>query len=298
MRDATAAPALSVVITDFNGWAQTEVCLQHLRASSYRDFHVIVVDHGTTDETANGLATFAECTRVAASPDLWWTGATNVGIRKAMELGATRIMLLNNDGYVTPTTLAELMVGVSAYPDHVIAPVQRGTSSDAVVVARAGTCFTLGFPTIVLPYMRKLTSGVGGLVPTRMIIGGRGVIVPVSVFDSVGLFDEAALPHYAADHDFYMRCRQHDVALRIAPTASVAIDDTRTTIAKNLGSMKLAEFVASFSNPRSHRNIATLRTLFGRYYPIRPLYYVGVALNVLRYAISYLVARLLAPLRR
>ena len=298
MTEDAKAPTVYIVITDFNGWAQTKTCLQRLRESDYQDFAVIVVDHGTSDETAEGLSNFPGIIRVHAEADLWWTGATNVGIRKALELGAGQIMLLNNDCYVDPSTIGELVNASRTSAGQVIAPVQLDAETGETLVARVSTCFTLGFPTFVLPYMKKVPPDGSGILATRLIVGGRGVVIPAGVFDAVGLFDEDALPHYAADHDFYLRCREQGIGLFVATRASVAIDNTRTTAARNLGDMKWREFKDSLREPRSHRNVATLVTLFKRHYPIRPLFFVGVFLNLVRYLLSYVLLRILRLVRR
>ena len=287
----SAATPIYVVITDFDGWDQTQICLRDLQRSSYKNLKVIVVDHGLTDETARGLKDFPSCTRIAAESTLWWTGATNIGIRSALEQGAQYIMLLNNDCYVAADTVARLIDLFDETTLQVIAPLQISAHTGEVLAGRITTCFTLGFPTVALPGKTSLLGDLSGLVATNLIIGGRGVVVPRAVFSAVGLFDEANLPHYGADHDFYLRCRQAGIPMAIAPAATVAMDETRTTVSRNLGSMTLGEFFRSFKDPRSHRNLSVLRTLFSRYYPIKGLYLVGVALNVLRYCLSYLLQR-------
>lgn len=290
--------SLHIVIADFNGWAQTKICLQRLYESEFQDFVVIVVDHGTTSETADGLSDFPGVIRLQADANLWWTGATNIGIRKALELGAEQIMLLNNDCYVDFSTLGELLAVSDTSADQIVAPLQRDAATGDILVARVATCFTLGFPTLVLPHMKKVPHDGSAKVATRLIIGGRGVVIPAGVFETIGLFDAEALPHYAADHDFYLRCREQGISLFIAKQASVAIDNTRTTAARDLGSMQWRDFVASLRAPRSHRNVATLVTLFKRHYPIRPLFFVGVFLNLVRYLLTYILSRVFSLVRR
>jgi GT2 family glycosyltransferase len=281
-----------VVITDFDGWDQTQICLRHLERSSYKNLSVIVVDHGLTDATARGLKEFHSCTRISAESTLWWTGATNIGIRAALERGAQYIMLLNNDCYVAPDTVEQVFAAIDESALQIVAPVQISAHSGEVLAGRITTCFSLGFPTVVLPGKRKLLGRSRDLVPTKMIIGGRGVVIPRAVFAEVGLFDDANLPHYGADHDFYLRCRQANIALAIAPAAKVLMDETRTTVSRNLGRMTAGEFFNSFGDPRSHRNLSVLKTLFRRYYPVKRLYLIGVVLNVTRYCVSYILQRL------
>lgn len=289
---------LYIVIPDFNGWQQTEVCLRRLQQSAYTNFRAIVVDHGTDGKTAAGLHAFPFCIPVRGDPDQWWSGATNLGIREALQRGARQVMLLNNDCFVTEATLASLLGHQREDAVRLVAPVQRDAETGEVLVARAGTCFTLGFPTLVTPGMRRVPAQGSELLSTRLIVGGRGVVIPAAVFDTVGLFDEQALPHYGADHDFFLRCRDKGIPLFVAADASVHIDNTRTTAARNLGELSWRQFRSTLGDIRSHRNIAALRTLFKRYYPVRLLYPVGVFLNLGRYVLDYLAQKAWYALRR
>jgi GT2 family glycosyltransferase len=291
------APDLYIVITDFDGWEQTRVCITRLENSSYRNINIIVVDHGLTNETAIGLANFPQCLRIPASSELWWTAATNIGIRAARERGAEFIMLLNNDCFVDDSTIEHLMQYMRVDNKRIIAPVQRHVTSGAVIAAKVGTCFLLGFPTFVLPSIFRSKLPSGDLVPTSLIIGGRGVVIPWNVFEKLGLFDESSLPHYGADHDFYLRCARYDVPLWIATNASVLVDETKTSLSRHLGRLTGHEFMMSFQDTRSHRNLSVLTTLFRRYYPIKRLYMIGVAFNVARYTLCYLVLRCLYRLK-
>jgi len=203
-----------VVITDFNGYPQTRRCLEALRASRDRDFGVVVVDHGTQGETGEGLRReFPEVHVLRASPELWWTGATNAGIRHALSLGANAVILMNNDCYVTPETLGHLRQASRDRPDAIVAAVQRDLASGRFTCIAPRTLLLLGFPTWIGP--RRLTPAMRsrGLLPTRLVVGGRGAVVPAAVLAKNGLFDEERLPHYGADHDFFLRARKRGIGL-------------------------------------------------------------------------------------
>jgi hypothetical protein len=180
----------------------------------------------------------------------------------------------------------------------IVAPVQRDAATGEVMVARMSTCMALGFPTVVLPAMRELPAAETALLPTRLIGGGRGVVLRAAVFDSVGLFDEQALPHYYADHDFFLRCKANGIRLFVATDASVFVDNTRTSEARGLADMSWQQFKDSLGNRRSHRNLGALTALFRRHYPVKALYPIGVMLNLGRYFMSYLVLRASRSLRR
>lgn len=283
---------VSVIITDFNGYAQTRRCLEALHASHYQKFKILVVDHGTTDETRIGLATeFPDVIRIAGSPRLWWTGATNLGIRTALARGTERVMLLNNDCYVTPETIGTLVRLAQRHPDTIIAPVQRDSHSGRLTSISPSSLFLLGFPTIPGPSQLTATMAARELLPVRLIGGGRGAIIPASVFRKLGLLDEDRLPHYWADHDFYLRARRHHIVLCVATHTFIDVDHSRTTLADRPETLNLSSFLNSLRSIRSHRNLRDVTALFKKQYPIRHIHLLGVVLYTGRYLVVYLIKR-------
>ena len=47
---------IDVIIPNYNGWAYLPTCLDALRRQTRRDFQVLVVDDGSTDDSLAGLA--------------------------------------------------------------------------------------------------------------------------------------------------------------------------------------------------------------------------------------------------
>ena len=286
-------PEIHIVIPVFNGWEQTKICLDALRASEYKNLEIIVVDHGSTDETKSALqAQYPEVVHVLGDSSLWWTGATNLGIRKAISRDAERIMLLNNDCYITPKTIGRLVRHSEKAGKAVIAPVQKDYHTDKNICTTCRECFLLGFPTLPSFNVKKNTYISTTLIPTRLILGGRGVIIPANVFKRIGVFNEVDLPHYGADHDFYLRCRKQGVPLYVAFDSIVYIDNSRTSIAARFREMTFSEFYQTLFSRRSHRNLRDLTMLFKKHYPIKGLYFVGVFLNVTRYFLVYMWHRM------
>lgn len=284
---------MHIIITDFNGFSQTEHCLDALRASFFQDFTVVVVDHGTSDETRKGLAgKYPEVVRLPGSPDLWWAGATNLGIRHALDNGAETILLLNNDCYVTPETIGELVELQRIHGPAIFAPVQRDWQSGTITTIIPRCLFLLGFPSLSVPGRLTPELLARRLLPTGIIAGGRGALVHASIFCDIGLFDEKYLPHYWADHDFYLRARKKGYMLFIVARVSVNIDNSRTTMADNPGRLTMRQWIQSLKDIRSHRNLIHVTELFKRHYPVKHLYIVGVILYTGRYLVVYLIRRI------
>ena len=85
-----------IIIPVHNRKALTHDCLASLETQTWKDFRVIVVDDGSTDGTADMLRTmFPSVIVLTGNGNLFWTAATNLGIRYALAQGATHILTLN-----------------------------------------------------------------------------------------------------------------------------------------------------------------------------------------------------------
>jgi GT2 family glycosyltransferase len=284
---------LYIIITDFNGYTQTRRCLCALRASHYREFQILLVDHGDSDETRNNVVReFPEVIRIQGTSQEWWAGANNRGIQHALAQGASMIMLLNNDCYVLPDTLGLMMNLACHTPDAILAPIQRDWHSKRITAINPHSCFLLGFPTVPGKYALTPAMQMNPLLPVKLIIGGRGVIIPISVWTHIGLLDEKNLPHYGADHDFYLRAHKKGICLYTVTHACVEIDNTRTSLAQHPAHMTFAQLIHSLHSTRSHRNVRDVTALFKAHYPLPYLYLLGVALYLGRYILLYVLKRM------
>src|SRR3990172_8183916 len=93
------APAVSTIVLNWNGLADTRECMGSLRKVDYPANRVIVVDNGSEADEATILEQqFAGFVEVIRNPaNLGFAGGMNVGIRRALEAGAEYVLLLNND---------------------------------------------------------------------------------------------------------------------------------------------------------------------------------------------------------
>lgn len=282
---------IHVVIPVFNGWEQTRRCLDALRNCGYPALRILVVDHGSTDETPVALPRdYPEVVRIGGDESMWWSAATNLGIRAALADGAQTIMLLNNDCYLKSGSVESMMQHFERLPLAAIAPMQRDWVSGRFINAGSRTLPLLGFANIPARLPRIVENR---LINIPLIAGGRGVLLPASIFEKVGLFDEKNLPHYWADHDFYLRCREQGVPLYIDTGAEVYVDSARTSLAGRLETMRAKDFARSLFDRRSHRNVRDLSAFFKKHHPLPGLHYVAVELNLARYLAVYVTKRLL-----
>ena len=191
---------LYIVIPVFNRWHYTRECLESLRAQTSQDFRTVVVDDGSTDETAAALTRdYPEVEVVTGDGNLFWTAGVNAGIRRALALGADRVMTLNNDVVAAPDFVAQMLAAADQHPTAVLGALEFDANSGEAIYGgerldfRTNTRYDL---------LEEIPAGQRtGLHPVTYL-PGRGLLIPKAVTDKIGLFDEKRLPHYLADFDY------------------------------------------------------------------------------------------------
>lgn len=103
-------PLVHIIVLCWNGWDDTRECLESLRLVTYPRACVVVVDNGSTDGTPGRVASdFPEVDLVCNGRNLGFAEGNNVGIRRALDLGADYVTLLNNDTVVEAGFLEPLV---------------------------------------------------------------------------------------------------------------------------------------------------------------------------------------------
>jgi GT2 family glycosyltransferase len=102
---------LAIVIINFNRHADTLACLDSLRASTFSGGAlVIVLNHETDREDDVQLKRAYPGVELIALPvNAGFAGNNNVGIQRALALGAEWVLVLNEDTVLDPACLSEML---------------------------------------------------------------------------------------------------------------------------------------------------------------------------------------------
>ena len=112
------APAVFIVVLNWNGWRDTHACLESLAELAYPNAHVIVVDNASEDGSEARLRELHPAlTLLQSGANLGFAGGNNVGLRYALAHGAEYVWLLNNDTLVEPGALTALVDKMRREPD-------------------------------------------------------------------------------------------------------------------------------------------------------------------------------------
>ncbi|HEX6651505.1 MAG TPA: glycosyltransferase family 2 protein [Thermoleophilaceae bacterium] len=99
-------PRWAIVVLSWNGRDDTIACLASTRRLTRDDVVVICVDNGSDDGSADAVrSAFPEVELIETGRNLGFAGGNNAGIARARELGASWIVLLNNDATIAPDAI-------------------------------------------------------------------------------------------------------------------------------------------------------------------------------------------------
>lgn len=91
-------------------------CLERLEAQTRRADHILVVDNGSTDETASVLAGHDDIEVLRLESNIGGPGGFAHGLRAGYERGFDWIWLLDDDAFPEPGSLEALVAGIDRAP--------------------------------------------------------------------------------------------------------------------------------------------------------------------------------------
>lgn len=183
--DGTVSPKVSVIISAYNMAAYTAQAIESVLAQTFKDYELIVVDDGSTDNTRAVVNKYGEKVRYFYKKNGGVASARNYG------LGLSRgqyIALLDCDDLWLPDKLAETMKGF--------------INNTGLVYTNGYFIDSLGM--ITGSYQAPKISGpaINRLLVMNFILN-PSVVIKKECFERLGLFNEALF--FAADWDMWLR---------------------------------------------------------------------------------------------
>jgi GT2 family glycosyltransferase len=210
---------VAAVVLGWNGRDDTLACLHSLRAATYPELSVVVVDNASTDGGPDAVAAeFPEATLIRLDENRGFAGGVNVGVDAALGAGADLVLLLNNDATVDAGFLEPL---VAAVEPGIGAACSQILDDEGSTVWYAGATYDprrghqgrhTGYggppiPASVAPYV------------TDRACGGA-MLVPRAALELVGPLDEALFA-YAEDVEWSLRARDAGLRIVVVPASVV-----------------------------------------------------------------------------
>jgi len=214
-------PFVGIVILNWNRAPDTIACLESLASVIYGHYHTIVVDNGSTDGSPERIReAVPDVELLEVAQNLGFAAGVNIGIARALELGAQYVLVLNNDVVVASDFLGLLVkaseedstIGISVpkiyYYDH---PTR---------IWSAGARWRAFPPSVTMIALDREDHPRHSEPRDLDYATGCALLVHHRVFEAAGAFDPAYFM-YQEDYDFCHRVRQAGFRIRYVPGAKV-----------------------------------------------------------------------------
>lgn len=207
-------PLVSVVIPAYNAAWCVEKAVDSALGQDYRPLEIVVVNDGSTDETAAVLRRYGDSIRIVSKPNGGLSSARNAGIEAA---GGECIAFLDADDWWLPGKIAAQVELMQDCPQIGFCSVATRAEDPEGNLLRLWEC--PDWQDSFLEALFHQNAAVPG--------SGSGVMVRKVLFDQAGLFDESL--DSLEDIDMWMRLA--------AITEYACIREPLTVILKRPGSM-------------------------------------------------------------
>ncbi len=176
---------LDVVILNWNAPDDTLTCLHDLARWEATPLRLWAVDNASADDSVARIRTaFPHVAVLPSDRNLGFAGGNNLALRRALEAGATHILLLNNDATITESDLHRLMALLDAHPDlGILGPTLWDADAPERLLSAGGRDIVRH----LVSHVRELPAE--GEVRIVDYVPGACVLIRAAALRQVGLFD-------------------------------------------------------------------------------------------------------------
>lgn len=222
----------------------TEKFVDCLVAQSYSNYHLILIDDGSTDGTSEMVkAKIANLTILKGVGNWWWAGSLQQGIdwlkQNRVEDGEI-VLFMNDDVTFAPGFLQN---GVRLL-DHIV-----GMLLPQALSEKTGSVEESGVEADLI----KLTFKTAAAPERINCLPTRGLFMRMSVLRRVGDFYPKLLPHYLSDYEYTIRAFRLGVPLTTSPNLIITFDEDATGY-RALDGQSFIDFLKKYFSIKSASN--------------------------------------------
>lgn len=277
--DRSVAPPpvrVSVIVPTYNRREITRAFLSAFRNVRNVAYEMVIVDDGSPDGTGDMVEReFPEVRLLRTPGNSWWSKCMNMGVRDALARKPDYVLSLNDDVTMAPDFLDRLVTHSRQHPRTLVGSlVYYRDHPDRIWYAGGKIAWLRG----ELLHRTSLRDG------RLRWLTAMGALLPVSVFDEIGLYDEEHFPQYVADAEFSMRALAHGYHLAVEPESRIWNWTEESSHVIDRQSVTLQTFFLPFRSLRSAYEFRMRRALYRLYWPawLRPIALTAYVLRVLR----------------
>lgn len=208
-------PSVFVIILNYDGGDAVIACANSVFHSRGIVPHVVIVDNASTDQSLERLRQrFPRATYIRNDTNIGFAAGNNVGIRFALERGATHVVLVNNDAVLAPDAIAELVAAANTTPSP--------AALCPIITTPGGRTWYAGaridWLRMRVRHVRLVPRNCRKQVVPVPVLTGCVLCIHRDVFRLAGLLNESYFLYYE-DADFSVCARAAGCTVGVAPRA-------------------------------------------------------------------------------
>lgn len=216
-----------------------------LRAQTWRDYQLVVIDDGSSDGTADAvLEVLPDTVILRGDGNLWWAGSLQKGldwIQSQAPAGDPLVLMINDDVRFAPDYLERAVAVMADKRDTLV--LSRSVDPATGIVEETG----------VHVDFRRWRFSTASRERDINCLSTRGLFLRWTDARRIGRFHPRLLPHYASDYEYTIRA--HRMGLRCETSAQLlVVPDHTTTGLHALPAAGVRQTMANMFSRRSPSN--------------------------------------------
>lgn len=258
----TNQPKIFIVTPVFNQKSTVLNFLKSISKISYHNYATVIVDMGNDGTTDVITKRYPEIIVLTAG-DIFWSGGTNMGVEYALDHQADYVYTINVDVELDPGIFTSLAKTATEHPGaligsqvHYLDGREDVWFAGGIIDHRRGAFAHGEYTKEELSQLREVEW-----------LTGMGALIPVAVYEKLGLYDAEKFPQYWADADMSLRAAEAGFKQYVDPGAIVYGDIDDSWFAKQMYKPRLRLLWDTYFSMRSNYNIRMQSEFHKRHWP-------------------------------
>lgn len=211
-----------VIIVTFNGKQWYDRCFSSLQNSEL-PLQIVLIDNASSDNTVEYIKRhFPKIYVIKSDKNLGFGQANNIGMRYALQNGADYVFLLNQDAWIEPNTIKDLIEVHKKNPEYgILSPIHL--NADKTQIEKGLMHYIADYKITSTDLINDLYFRKEKEIYETNYINAAAWLLPTRTLNIIGGFDPIFF-HYGEDDNYMQRVKYHKMKIGICPGVTIVHD--------------------------------------------------------------------------